>query len=59
MPLPFPSIQLSDFELLDTLGTGSFGRVRLVKYLPAQSGKTTYYPLKILKKSEVIYLKQV
>jgi len=39
----------------DTLGTGSFGRVRLVMYKP--DGK--FYALKILKKSEVIYLKQV
>jgi len=46
---------LADFEMLDTLGTGSFGRVRLVMYKP--DGK--YYALKILKKSEVIYLKQV
>mmetsp|Transcript_32991 Transcript_32991/g.65628 ORF Transcript_32991/g.65628 Transcript_32991/m.65628 type:complete len:325 (-) Transcript_32991:729-1703(-) len=47
--------KLEDFELLDTLGTGSFGRVRLVKYKPDGN----YYALKILKKSEVIYLKQV
>jgi len=46
---------LSDFEMKDTLGTGSFGRVRLVMYKP--DGK--FYALKILKKSEVIYLKQV
>merc|ERR1711988_1698064 len=46
---------LKDFEILDTLGTGSFGRVRLVKY----TGDNMYYALKILKKSEVIYLKQV
>ena len=37
--LPYPSIGLADFELLDTLGTGSFGRVRLVKFLPAPVGK--------------------
>ena len=53
--LPFPNIALGDFELHDTLGTGSFGRVRLAKYLP----KPGFYALKILKKSEVIYLKQV
>ena len=57
--LPYPSIGLTDFELLDTLGTGSFGRVRLVNFLPAPAGKTKFYALKILKKSEVIYLKQV
>jgi len=47
--------KLTDFEMMDTLGTGSFGRVRLVRFKP--DGKC--YALKILKKSEVIYLKQV
>lgn len=55
MVLQFPDISLSDFEVRDTLGTGSFGRVRLVKY----KGDGKPYALKILKKSEVIYLKQV
>jgi len=59
MPLKYPNISLSDFELMDTLGTGSFGRVRLVKFLQAPTGTPIYYALKILKKSEVIYLKQV
>jgi len=59
MPLKYPNICLSDFELMDTLGTGSFGRVRLVKFLQAPAGTPIYYALKILKKSEVIYLKQV
>ena len=36
MPLKYPKIGLGDFEMLDTLGTGSFGRVRLVKFLQAQ-----------------------
>jgi len=59
MPLKYPSIALKDFELLDTLGTGSFGRVRLVKFLGDGGAPDPYYALKILKKSEVIYLKQV
>ena len=59
MPLPYPNIQLSNFELKDTLGTGSFGRVRLVSFANAKAGDTQFYALKILKKSEVIYLKQV
>jgi len=59
MPLKYPKIGLGDFEMLDTLGTGSFGRVRLVKFLQAQPPDSQYYALKILKKSEVIYLKQV
>jgi len=46
---------LEDFNVLETLGTGTFGRVRL-----AQHRKTgTYFALKILKKHEVIRLKQV
>jgi serine/threonine protein kinase len=46
---------LTDFEVMTTLGTGTFGRVRLVKYL----AEDTFYALKILKKSEIIRLKQV
>jgi serine/threonine protein kinase len=53
--LKHKNLQLTDFELKDTLGTGSFGRVRLVKF----HGDGGCYALKILKKSEVIYLKQV
>ena len=49
------SPRLTDFEIKDTLGTGSFGRVRLVRYKEDQQ----YYALKILKKAEVIHLKQV
>jgi hypothetical protein len=30
--LKYKSIDLNSFELLDTLGLGSFGRVRLVKF---------------------------
>ncbi|KAL1926709.1 hypothetical protein VTP01DRAFT_5604 [Rhizomucor pusillus] len=53
--VPRPSFGLKDFELLDTLGTGTFGRVYLTKF------KTTnkFYAMKVLKKSEVVRLKQV
>jgi len=44
-----------EFEIRDTLGTGTFGRVRLVKHKMTEK----YYALKILKKSEIIRLKQV
>jgi len=54
-PEKFANIGLTNFQLLDTLGTGSFGRVRLVKF----DRNDQFYALKILKKSEVIYLKQV
>jgi serine/threonine protein kinase len=46
---------LKDLDLSTTVGTGTFGRVRLVKH--RATGK--FYALKILKKSEIIRLKQV
>ena len=52
---------LVDFEKGVTLGTGTFGRVRLVQYLPAKSGAPgqNYYAMKIMKKNEIIRLQQV
>lgn len=47
--------QLSDLTLKETLGTGTFGRVRLC--LHKSSGN--YYAIKCLKKSEVLRMKQV
>lgn len=44
---------VNDFTLLATLGTGTFGRVRLSKY------NEGVYALKILRKCEIIRLKQV
>eukprot|EP00301_Raphidiophrys_heterophryoidea_P026679 c9267_g1_i1.p1 GENE.c9267_g1_i1~~c9267_g1_i1.p1 ORF type:complete len:447 (-),score=86.73 c9267_g1_i1:430-1770(-) len=49
------SLSLASFNLLATLGTGSFGRVRLAQ--DVQTGK--YIALKILKKAEIIRMKQV
>jgi serine/threonine protein kinase len=46
---------LQDMKMMETLGTGTFGRVRLILHKPS----TNYYALKILKKSEVVRLKQV
>ena len=46
---------LNEFELLDTLGTGTFGRVRLCRH----TKQDKYFALKILKKNEIIRLKQV
>ena len=48
-------LKLSDYELGQTLGTGSFGRVKIAK--GKSSGK--YCAIKILKKAEIIKLKQV
>ena len=46
---------LADFEVFKTLGTGSFGRVHLVKR--KKDGK--YMAMKVLRKSEVVRLRQV
>lgn len=46
-------VKLSDYEILQTLGTGSFGRVRLAK--EKKSGE--YVALKMLKKIEILRLK--
>nr|XP_047123919.1 cAMP-dependent protein kinase catalytic subunit alpha isoform X2 [Hydra vulgaris] len=46
---------LDEFERIKTLGTGSFGRVMLVKQ--RENGK--YYAMKILDKQKVVKLKQV
>lgn len=49
-------LSVKKFLLGDTLGTGTFGRVRLVTYYHK---KALYFALKMLKKSEIIRLKQV
>ncbi|KAI8895657.1 kinase-like domain-containing protein [Globomyces pollinis-pini] len=46
---------LSDLVVDKTLGTGSFGRVHLVKI--KDSGK--FYAMKVLKKSEIVKMRQV
>ncbi|KAI0011803.1 Pkinase-domain-containing protein [Xylariaceae sp. FL0662B] len=46
---------LGDFDLLRTLGTGSFGRVHLVQSKHNQR----FYAIKVLKKAQVVKMKQV
>lgn len=46
---------LSDFDMLRTLGTGSFGRVHLVQSKHNQR----FYAIKVLKKAQVVKMKQV
>ncbi|KAI8821329.1 kinase-like domain-containing protein [Fimicolochytrium jonesii] len=46
---------LADFHLDRTLGTGSFGRVHLVRL--RSTGK--YYAMKVLKKTEIVKMKQI
>tara|TARA_B100000795_G_scaffold252942_1_gene222829 strand:+ start:213 stop:482 length:270 start_codon:yes stop_codon:yes gene_type:complete len=53
--MKYPELKLDDLDQHATLGTGSFGRVRLCQH--RDDGK--FYALKILKKTEVLYLKQV
>jgi serine/threonine protein kinase len=53
-------LALQDFELITTLGTGTFARVWLVRLRDAQEGdKDKVFALKILRKVDVIRLKQV
>jgi len=51
------NFSFEDFDLRATVGTGTFGRVRVVKIKGAKD--RTPLALKIMKKSEVIRLKQV
>jgi len=48
-------INLHDFEMGETLGTGSFGRVKLTKH--KKTGE--FVAMKIMKKIEIIKNKQV
>lgn len=52
-------LALNDFKLCATLGTGTFGRVRLAKYTLSGDEKESCFALKMLKKKEIIRLKQV
>jgi protein kinase A len=48
-------VNLNDFELLQTVGIGSFGRVRLCRH----KKNSRVYVMKILKKAEIVKQKQV
>ena len=48
-------ISISDYNLLQTIGTGAYGKVRLTRN--KKTGRT--YALKILKKADIIRMKQV
>merc|ERR1712137_1365885 len=47
--------KLTDFDRHETLGTGTFGRVFLVKHKESNA----FYALKVLRKSLIVRLKQV
>ncbi|KAJ2038730.1 cAMP-dependent protein kinase catalytic subunit [Coemansia sp. RSA 922] len=48
-------VRLDEFEVFRTVGTGSFGRVRLVRHRT----NNKYYAMKVLKKGHVVRVKQV
>ncbi|KAJ3353485.1 camp-dependent protein kinase catalytic subunit [Entophlyctis luteolus] len=54
-PKPKQKFSIPDFTIDRTLGTGSFGRVHLVRL--KETGK--YYAMKVLLKNEVVKMKQV
>lgn len=58
----FP-LNLTDFEVMETLGTGTFGRVLLVRLRStsphAQPGVQQHFAMKVLRKTEVVRLRQV
>lgn len=48
-------VKFDDYEILNTLGTGSFGRVKLARHKLTNK----YFALKMLKKSDIVKSKQV
>lgn len=48
-------LDLRDYKIKQTVGTGSFGRVKLIQ----KKKDGTFWALKILKKADIIKLKQV
>lgn len=48
-------INLNEFDFLQTIGTGSFGRVKLARHKKTNK----IYAIKMLKKAEILRLKQV
>jgi hypothetical protein len=59
-PTKSEMMTLEDLEVLDTLGTGTFGRVLLVRRKRSDpDDRNNYFALKVLNKSQIIRLKQV
>lgn len=53
-------LRLTDFEVRGTLGTGTFARVLLVRHrAPASSGTQNYFAMKVLRKADIVRLRQV
>eukprot|EP01114_Cavostelium_apophysatum_P005757 TRINITY_DN1692_c0_g1_i2.p1 TRINITY_DN1692_c0_g1~~TRINITY_DN1692_c0_g1_i2.p1 ORF type:complete len:692 (+),score=156.92 TRINITY_DN1692_c0_g1_i2:1270-3345(+) len=53
--IDFLTMKLDDLEMLEVLGSGTFGKVRLCRHKPTR----TYFCVKILSKSRIFRLKQV
>ncbi|KII88714.1 hypothetical protein PLICRDRAFT_111376 [Plicaturopsis crispa FD-325 SS-3] len=54
-------LKLTDFEVKGTLGTGTFGRVLLVRLRSATSQPVSqnFFAMKVLRKTEIVRLRQV
>ncbi|EEQ89032.1 AGC/PKA protein kinase [Blastomyces dermatitidis ER-3] len=59
LDIPSSALSVNDFELLKTLGTGTFARVWLVRLLKYRDLEKRPFALKVLHKADVIKLKQV
>ncbi|THG98222.1 hypothetical protein EW145_g7462 [Phellinidium pouzarii] len=55
------TLRLTDFEVRGTLGTGTFAKVLLVRLRnsPVQQESANYFALKVLRKNEIVRLRQV
>ncbi|KAF7975278.1 hypothetical protein HWV62_10028 [Athelia sp. TMB] len=52
-------LRLRDFEIKGTLGTGTFGRVLLVRLKTASPSTQNFFAMKVQRKSEIVRLRQV
>ncbi|KAI0035766.1 cAMP dependent protein kinase [Vararia minispora EC-137] len=52
-------LRLTDFDVKGTLGTGTFGRVLLVRHRLSPPGNNAVFALKVMPKTEIIRLRQV
>jgi protein kinase A len=52
-------LKLKDFEIKGTLGTGTFGRVLLVRLKTASPATQNFFAMKVLRKTEIVRLRQV
>ncbi|KAG8217301.1 kinase-like domain-containing protein [Butyriboletus roseoflavus] len=52
-------LKLTDFEVRGALGTGTFGRVLLVRLKSATPGSQNIFAMKVLRKVEIVRLRQV